>query len=324
LDKEVEQTMKIKVFVDGQEGTTGLEINQRLAQREDIEILNIAPEKRKDPAARSVLINKADFVFLCLPDAAAKESVSLATNEKVRIIDASTAHRCDDSWTYGLPELCKAQREAIKTSKRVAVPGCYATGFNIAVYPLVKLGILPADYPISSFAISGHSGGGKKLIQKYKDGDFGINDMNSPQMYALGLAHKHLPEMKKISGLVQAPVFNPMVGNFYRGMVVSVPLVKKNLAKQMTASEIHGVMADYYKDEKFVKVIPFDSSEYLNGGFLDATGCNNTNNLEVFVFGNDDQILVASRLDNLGKGASGAAVQDLNIMMGVDEGKGLE
>lgn len=315
--------MKTKIFVDGQEGTTGLEINQRLAQRDDIEILNIDPDKRKDPAARSILLNEADFVFLCLPDAAAKESVALVTNDKTRILDASTAHRTDDAWTYGLPELSKTQRQAINQSKRVAVPGCYATGFILAVYPLIKLGILPADYPVSSFAISGYSGGGKKLIQKYKESDFGSNDINSPQMYALGLAHKHLPEMKKVSGLVQIPVFNPMVGNFYRGMVVSVPLAKSHLAKKYTAVEIHQIMADYYQDERFVKVIPFDSASRLNNGFLDATGCNDTNNLEVFVFGNEDQILVASRLDNLGKGASGAAVQNLNIMMGKDEAKGL-
>jgi len=316
--------MKYIVFVDGQEGTTGLEINDRLAKRSDIEILRIDPERRKDPEARRALLNEADIAFLCLPDTASRESVSLAGSGKTRIIDASTAYRTDPGWTYGLPELSQKQREAIRDSSRVSVPGCHATGFNLALYPLVQEGIVPRDYPVTCHSVTGYSGGGKKLIEQYEAAGDQKKNLESPQFYALGLSHKHLPEMQKVSGLLNPPVFTPIVGNFYRGMAVAVPLVKQGLAKKMTAGEVRDFMASYYDGERFVRVMPFESENYLDKGFLNATACNSTNRVEICVFGHDEQILIVSRFDNLGKGASGAAVQNMNIMLGADEGAGLE
>lgn len=316
--------MKYSVFVDGQEGTTGLEINERLSKRSDIEVLKIDPERRKDPEERRRLLNGADIAFLCLPDAAARESVSLVTNNKTRIIDASTAHRTDPEWTYGLPELSSSQRALIKDSHRVSVPGCHATGFNLALYPLIREGIVPTDYPVTCQSVTGYSGGGKKLIERYESAGSNSNNLKSPQFYALGLNHKHLPEMQKVSGLLYPPLFTPIVGEFYRGMAVAVPLVKRLLNKKITAPEVAGLMEGYYSGERYVSVMPYGSDSYLDSGFFDATGCNNTNRVEIFVFGHSDQILVVARLDNLGKGASGAAVQNMNIMLGVDEGTGLE
>lgn len=316
--------MKYSVFVDGQEGTTGLEINERLSKRTDIEVLRIDPERRKDPEERRRLLNEADIAFLCLPDAASRESVSLVTNNKTRIIDASTAHRTDPDWTYGLPELSRSQRALIKDSPRVSVPGCHATGFNLALYPLVREGIVPGDYPVTCQSITGYSGGGKRLIEQYEAADLNKKNLKSPRFYALTLNHKHLPEMQKVSGLLYPPVFTPVVGEFYRGMAVAITLIKRLLNKKVTAKEVAGLMADYYTSERFVSVMPYESEKYLDNGFFDATGCNNTNKVEIFVFGHSEQILVVSRLDNLGKGASGAAVQNMNIMLGVDEGTGLE
>lgn len=315
--------MKYKIFVDGQEGTTGLEINERLEKIKNIEVLKIDKDKRKDQEEKRKYLNSADLVFLCLPDAASKESVSLIENQNTKVIDASTAFRTDDNWVYGLPELSKEQRELIKNSKRVANPGCHATGFITAMYPLVSLGIVPKDYSTVCYSLTGYSGGGKKLIQRYNENIFDKNDLNSPQLYALGLTHKHLPEMKKICSLMYEPLFSPILGNFYRGMAVSIPLLKRDLNKKVSAKELHGILSDYYKEERFVKVMPFGGEEYLDNGFLDPTGCNNTNNLQVFVFGNEEQIIVTSRLDNLGKGASGAAVQNMNIMLGMNEEEGL-
>lgn len=315
--------MKFKVFVDGHEGTTGLKINERLENREDIEILKIDPNKRKDPEERNKLLNNADIVFLCLPDIAAKEAVSMISNNTTRIIDASTAHRIEKDWAYGMPELSKTQRNLIMSSNRVSVPGCYATGFNLAMYPLVKSGILPIDYPVTCHAISGYSGGGKKLIGQYES-NTKDSDMESPRFYALGLAHKHLPEMQKICGLASVPIFTPIVSSFYQGMTVAIPILPRLLSKPLPAKEVHEFLAAYYEGEIFVKVMPFDSDSNLDNGFLGATKCNNTNRAEIFVFGNSDQILLITRLDNLGKGASGAAVQNMNIMMGLDEGQGLE
>lgn len=316
--------MKYKVFVDGQEGTTGLKINERLSKRTDIEALKIDPEKRKDPEERRKILNEADIAFLCLPDAAARESVSLVTNNKTRIIDASTAHRTDPDWTYGLPELSGNQRALIKDSHRVSVPGCHATGFNLALYPLVRKGIVPGDYPVTCQSVTGYSGGGKKLIEQYEAADINKKNLKSPRFYALSLNHKHLPEMQKVSGLEYPPVFTPIVGEFYQGMAVAVPLLKRLLNKKITAEEVQELMAAYYASERFVCVMPYESENYLDNGFFDATGCNNTNKVEIFVFGHSEQILVVSRLDNLGKGASGAAVQNMNIMLGVEEGTGLE
>lgn len=317
--------MKYKVYVDGQEGTTGLKINERLAGRTDIEILKIASEKRKDIEARRVLLNEADIVFLCLPDAASREAVSLVENKNTRIIDASTAFRTHEDWVYGLAEMGKEQRELIHKGSRVANPGCHATGFNLGVYPLVKAGIIPNTYPLTAYSVTGYSGGGKKMIEQYENSDEQVKKkLESPRFYSLNLTHKHLPEMKKVCGLTNDPLFTPIVGDFYKGMLVSVPLIKSMLSKNVTAKDVQEILANHYAGEHFVKVIPFESAEHLDSGFLNATECNDTNKAEIFVFGRDEQILVISRFDNLGKGASGAAVQNMNIMLGIDERIGLE
>ncbi|MFZ5634369.1 MAG: N-acetyl-gamma-glutamyl-phosphate reductase [Bacillota bacterium] len=316
--------MKYKVFVDGREGTTGLKINERLSNRTDIDILKIEPEKRKDPEVRRMFLNEADIAFLCLPDSASRESASLVTNNKTRIIDASTAFRTDPNWIYGLPELSKNQRALIRDAHRVSVPGCHATGFNLALYPLVREGIVPEDYPVTCHSITGYSGGGKRLIEQYEAIGLNKKNLQSPRFYALNLNHKHLPEMQKITGLLYPPVFTPIVADFYQGMVVAIPLLKRLLNKKMTAKEIQEFMTSYYAAERFVRVMPYESEKYLDNGYFDATGCNHTNQIEIFVFGHGEQILILSRLDNLGKGASGAAVQNMNIMLGVDEGTGLE
>ena len=312
------------MFVDGEAGTTGLEINARLAARADVEQLKIDPALHRDKAERQRLLNAADLAFLCLPDDASREAVSLVTNDKTRIIDASTAFRTNPAWVYGWPEMSGGQREKISSSKRVAVPGCHATGFNAAVYPLIAGGILPHDYPICATSVSGYSGGGKKLINAYEDTRIDDSAMQSPRYYALTLSHKHLPEMLKVNSLDFAPLFTPLVGRFYRGMLVSIPLQRRLLAKNMDAKGIYEYYKEYYKNVKFIKVMPFGGEDCLDGGFLGADGCNGTNRLEIFVFGHDGQILVMSRLDNLGKGASGAAVQCMNIMLGLDEATGLE
>jgi len=312
-----------KVFVDGQEGTTGLQIHERLQARKDIEILKIDPEKRKDPKERKKLINEADIVFLCLPDEAARESVSLVENNNTRIIDASTAHRTNDSWAYGLPELSPAHREKIRNSSRVSVPGCHATGFNVLMYPLIKEGLVQKDYPVTCHSVTGYSGGGKKRIAEYDAAGVSDESMKSPRFYALSLKHKHLPEMQKISGLAKPPLFTPIIGANYKGMTVAIPLYSSLLPKKSSAESICEFFASYYKGQRFIKVLPFGSQDGITDGFLSATGCNDTNVLEIYVMGNDEHILLLSRLDNLGKGASGAAVQCMNIMLGLDEGVGL-
>jgi len=312
--------VKYKVFIDGQEGTTGLEINERLLNRDDVEILEIASDKRKDLGGRGRLINQSDVVFLCLPDEAAKESVSLADNPSVRIIDASTAHRTADGWDYGIPELSAEHRKNIESSKRVSNPGCYATGFNILMYPLVKEGFVPADYPVSCHAISGYSGGGKKLIGEYESDGSRLKH-GSPNFYA-PIKHKHIPEMKKHSGLNNLN-FRPIVCNYYRGMIVEVPLFPHLFGKKAGAGEIASFYAGYYQGQQFVKPLPFGVENGFNMGFMNAESCNFTNNIEILVFGDDKEIKVSARLDNLGKGASGAAIQNMNIMLGLDEGYGL-
>ncbi len=315
--------MKKTVFVDGQHGTTGLKIRERLQSRKDIEILEIPEDRRKDPGAREKLINEADIVFLCLPDDAARESVSLIKNDRVCIIDGSTAHRVTEGWVYGLPELKKGQRDLIKKSKRIAVPGCHATGFVLMLFPLVALGIVPPDYPVSSHTIAGYSGGGKSMIADYHDPK-APEYIKNPRPYSLALNHKHIPEMTKICGLSRPPVFTPIVVNVYAGEIISIPLVPAYLSKPYNAAAIHKALADYYAGEKFVKVMPYPADPYLKNGFLTFSDCNGTNNLEIFVFGGDDRILVSARFDNLGKGASGAAIQNMNIALGVDETMGLE
>lgn len=314
--------MKTKIFIDGKEGTTGLQIYERFAQRDDLEILLIDEDKRKDVNERKRLINESDITFLCLPDAAAVEAVTLVENENTRIIDASTAHRTNDDWAYGFPELSKAHRERIKTAKRVANPGCYASGFISIVYPLVQAGVLPKDYPVISHAVSGYSGGGKKMIAAIEGGGK-TKEMSSPRQYALTQSHKHIPEMQKICGLQYPPMFNPIVDDFYAGMVVSVPLIARTLPKKYTPQDIHQILADHYEGQRFVKVMELGGSDTLPDGFLPANTLEGSNDMQIFVFGNDDRILIASRLDNLGKGASGAAVQNMNIMLGLDEATGL-
>lgn len=310
----------VKVYIDGQEGTTGLKILERFEGRSDIELLKIAEDKRKDLDERKKMINAADFAFLCLPDAAAIEAVSLA-GDKVRIIDASTAHRTNPAWAYGFPELGADFREKIRNGKRVAVPGCYASGFASMVYPLVKLGIMPKDYPVSVHAVSGYSGAGKKAIAVYESNDRPA-DFDSPRQYALTQAHKHLPEMQKICGLDFAPAFNPLVCDYFSGMVVSLPIHTRLLAKKYSVSDVRKALADFYAENGsyFVKVMPEGEPA---DGFIGANNLSGTNNMELFVNGNDERMILCSRLDNLGKGASGAAVQCLNIMMGVDEKTGL-
>ncbi len=314
----------VKVYIDGQEGTTGLKIMERFKGRDDIEIIRIAEEKRKDPAERARLINSADYVFLCLPDDASREAVSFIDkdNDHVRIIDASTAHRTNPAWAYGFPELSAAHREKIRTSNRVAVPGCYASGFAAIVYPLVQNGIIPADYPVFAYATSGYSGAGKKAIAVYESGDKPF-EFGSPRQYALSQQHKHLPEMQAVSGLTYKPMFNPMVCDYFSGMVVSVPIQTRTLANAVTTEQVHEMYRKHYEGAKMVEVMPLMSLEEQKSFFLASNTLSGQNRLQVHVFGDDEQILLCARLDNLGKGASGAAVQCLNIMMGIDETTGL-
>lgn len=314
--------MKKKVFVDGQEGTTGLKIHEYLSQRTDIEWLSIDSEKRKDVEERSRLLNSADIVFLCLPDAAAREAVSLIKNDRTRVIDASTAHRTHPDWAYGLPELSSEHREKIKNSHRLAVPGCHATGFNIGIYPLVKSGIVPTDYPITCTSITGYSGGGKSLIKKYEEAVDG--SLHSPRPYALRLQHKHLPEMQAVTGIQHPPIFVPVVANYFKGMGVMLPLVPRLFNRIMNAAQVRDFLAEYYAGERFIKVMPYDAAATLEEGFFPIENCNGTNRIEIFVFGSNEQLLIISRFDNLGKGASGAAVQCMNIMLDVDETTGLK
>lgn len=316
--------MAYRIFVDGQEGTTGLMINERLQRCGGIELLRIDPEKRKDVGERKKLINEADIVFLCLPDNAARESASLVENSGTRVIDASTAHRTNESWAYGFPELSAIHRKNIQTACRVSVPGCYATGFNALIYPLVNKGVVPADYPLSCHAVSGYSGGGKKRIAEYESADLLDDAMKSPRFYALELKHKHLPEMQKVCVLARPPLFTPIIGPYYKGLTVAVPLYIDLLAGKNDAESVCEFLSRYYEGQRFINVIPYRSESGMVDGFLDATGRNGTNMLEIRVFGGKEHILLISRLDNLGKGASGAAIQCMNIMLGLDEAAGLE
>ncbi len=314
----------LKVYVDGQAGTTGLQIHERLQQHPEVEILSIDPAERKDPRARQAMLNRADVAFLCLPDDAAREAVRLA-DSGTRLIDASTAHRVDDNWAFGLPEISEDYRTAIRNAHRVANPGCHATGFIALVAPLVAQGVLPAATPLSCQSVTGYSGGGKALIQRYEEaGDAESLSLQAPRHYALTLTHKHLPEMQKHTGISVPPVFSPIVGPYYRGMTVTVPLHTYQLLELGSAAEVRDRLADYYTGSRFVTVMPHDAEGKLDGGFMDPQAVNGTNQLQLFVFGNDQHIQLAARLDNLGKGASGAAVQNMNIMFGLDEGTGLE
>jgi len=314
--------MKRTVFIDGQHGTVGLNIQERLNGRKDIELIEIPAEKRKDSGAKQKLLNEADIVFLCLPDDAARESVSFITNKSVCVIDGSTAHRVTEGWVYGLPELKKEQRTLIKNSKRIVVPGCHATGFISLLYPLVSKGVVAPDYPVTSYAIAGYSGGGKAMIADYES-EGAPDDIKNPRPYSLSLNHKHIPEMTKIVGLAQPPLFTPTVVNVYNGEIIFIPLVVRYLKKQFSAEDIRAVLAEYYTGERFIKVMPYPPDDYLKDGFMTFTDCNDTNNLEIFVFGGRERILLSARFDNLGKGSSGTAVQDMNLVLGLPEDTGL-
>lgn len=311
-----------KVYIDGQAGTTGLKLYDRIRNRPDVELLTIDPALHRDNAERARLINLSDVTFLCLPDAASIEAVSFVENPDTRIIDASTAHRTNPDWAYGFPELSPAHREKILSSKRVAVPGCYASGFASLVYPMVQSGMMQPDYPVTCHAVSGYSGAGKNAIAVYESDDRPA-EFGSPRQYALGQKHKHLPEMQKVSGLAYPPMFNPLVCDYYAGMVVSVPLHRRLLNGKPSLEEVHAMFEQHYAGQQFVKVRALQGTDVLENGFLPANTLAGTNLLEVFVCGNEEQILLAARLDNLGKGASGAALQCFNIMTGAPEETGL-
>ena len=313
--------MTYRAFVDGQEGTTGLRIHEYLAQRSDIEVLRIDADKRKDAAERARLLNAADVAFLCLPDAAAREAAALVTNPRTCLIDASTAHRTAPGWAFGLPELAPGQRDAIRASKRISNPGCHASAFILLLRPLVDAGLVPAALPVTATSITGYSGGGKKMIEQYETG--GDARLDAPRPYGLALTHKHIPEMKTHTGLAIPPVFMPIVGNFYKGLSVSVPLHLTQLKAGCTAQDVQGVFEQRYKGERFVRVMPLRDAAALEAGYFDVQACNDTNRVDIFVFANDTQAILMARLDNLGKGASGAAVQAMNVQLGLEESLGL-
>jgi N-acetyl-gamma-glutamyl-phosphate reductase len=316
-----EHSMSVKVYVDGQEGTTGLRIHEVLALRGDIEVLRIAPELRKDSAERARLLNAADVAFLCLPDAASREAASWVTNPNTCLIDASTAHRTSPGWVFGLPELCAGQRDAIRASKRIANPGCHATAFILLLRPLVDAGLVAPETAVCATSITGFSGGGKKMIEQYEAG----NDprLNAPRPYALNLAHKHLPEMMRHTGLAAAPVFMPVVANFYKGLAVSVPLHLTQLKPGTDGPALLRTFEERYAQERYIRVMPLSDPATLEDGFFDVMACNDTNRADIFVFANEHQAVLIARLDNLGKGASGAAVQAMNVHLGKDESLGL-
>lgn len=307
---------KIKVFIDGAEGTTGLKIKDMLEARTDVHLIKIDDKDRKDLKVRAEKINCADVVYLCLPDDAAKQSVSVVTNRNTIIIDTSTAHRCNDDWAYGFPELSETHSKKIRNSKRIAVPGCHATGFISIVYPLVQAGILPKDYPLACHSVTGYSGGGKTMIAQYQTG---TNDVSlaSPRQYALAQQHKHLPEMVKHSGVDTAPVFNPIVSNFFNGMAVSVPLHTKLMNGNVTPIKVFETLKKHYANSLFITV----TNE--NEGILPANEIVGSCKMRINISGNNERLTVTALLDNLGKGASGAAMQNMNIALGIEETKGI-
>ena len=306
----------IRVFIDGGAGTTGLRIVERMRAREDVTLITLDEEHRKDPVSRKEAIHAADAVFLCLPDDAAREAAQLAEGAKAVVIDASTAHRTAEGWAYGFPELSPSHRKAVQSSRRIANPGCYASGFVSLVYPLIAHGIAAKDYPFVCHAVSGYTGAGKKGIAQY-EAEERDRALDSPRLYALGLQHKHLPEMQKVCALSHPPVFTPYICDFPCGMTVHVPLYRSMLQKKLTVGELTELFREHYAGCRFVKIAQEES------GFLAANTLEGTNLLEVFVNGNDEQLLLSARLDNLGKGASGAAVQNMNIALGLDEGLSL-
>ncbi len=300
------------VFIDGSAGTTGLRIRQRLAQRKDLTVLTLPEERRKDAAARKDMLNQVDVAFLCLPDAAAVEAVSLIENDHTAVIDTSTAHRTNDGWVYGFAELSPVHRQAIMGSKRIANPGCHASGFISTVYPLVSHGVIPEDFPLTAYSLTGYSGGGKKLIAEYEDENRDIRH-ESHRIYATGLQHKHLPEMRKICGLTQEPVFSPILGDFYAGMATSV------LLPGFDAKLVWQCLSDHYAGERIVTVAPFGGDESV----VYASTLAGKDTLRIQVTGHENQTMVTAVFDNLGKGASGAAIQNMNILLGLEETTGL-
>lgn len=307
-----------KVFIDGKDGTTGLKIYNRFENRKDIELLVIDPEKRKDPKERARLINESDITFLCLPDAASIEAVSLAENDKTKIIDTSTAHRTLDGWAYGFPELSKEHRQKIENSNRIAVPGCYASGFNSIVYPLVHSGFIDRDYDVVCFALSGYTGAGKKGIAQYED-ENRDSELDSPRLYALTQQHKHLKEMKAVSGLSKEPLFSPVICDYPQGMVVNISLYTDRMNKKYTPDDVCKMFKEHYAGSDIVKVRDLGYTQ----GMIASNTFANRDDMEIEVNGNDDRIIITSRFDNLGKGASGAAIQCMNIAIGADEKTGL-
>ena len=313
--------MSAKVFIDGEAGTTGLQIVERLQGRRDLTLVSIDPAKRKDSGERKRMLNGADAVILCLPDDAAKEAVSLIENDAVKVIDASTAYRVAPDWTYGFAEMAKDQRATIAASKRVSNPGCYPTGFIALVRPLLDAGIVPRGWQFSVNAVSGYSGGGKAMIAEFED-EASPNYTRVPyRIYAMGQKHKHVPEMQQHAGLSRPPIFAPSVGRYYKGMIVEVPLAIMNLPTAATLKQVHDALHSAYVGERFVEVASLEEAAAIKT--LDPEGLNGTNRLKLFVFGNDGEARLVALLDNLGKGASGAAVQNLNLMLGFDEGAGL-
>ena len=308
-----------KVFIDGSAGTTGLKIFERFQNRADLELLTIPEADRKNLDARIAKVCEADISFLCLPDAASRE-ICEQLPQTVRLLDTSTAHRTLPDWVYGLPELSKERRAAVAAANRVAVPGCHATGFITLAAPLVSMGIAAPDYPFTAHSVTGYSGGGKSMIAAYEAEDR-PNTYDSPRQYALGQKHKHLPEIQKIAGLAYPPVFNPIVADYFSGMVVTVPLHMRLLQKPMTPEDVTKAFADYYGSQRFIHVMPY--GQLPEDGTMDANSLAGTNDLEIYIVGTAEQIVLISRFDNLGKGASGAAVQCMNLMLGLPEDTGL-
>ena len=314
--------MSIRVFIDGGEGTTGLRLADRLADRPDIRLLSIDPALRKDEKERARVADSADIVFLCLPDDAARAAVRNITNPALKVIDASTAHRTAEGWAYGLPELSAAHREAVASSKRVSVPGCHAMGFNCLVHPLTAGGILPPGYPVTCHSLTGYSGAGKGVIAQYEAPDRAPYH-RFPRQYALTQQHKHLPEMQKVSGLAYPPVFNPIIGDFYVGMLVTVPLHTRLLERYRSAEDLQKYLKEYYSGQKLIKVMDFGAEAAIPGGMLDPGALAGLDRAEIYVCGGGERVILAACLDNLGKGASGAAIQCMNILCGLEETTGL-
>ncbi len=306
-----------KVYIDGSAGTTGLRIRERLAARSDICLLDIGEEERKDPRARGERMNESDITFFCLPDAAAIEAEGLVTNPRVRIIDTSTAHRTAPGWSYGFAELSREHRQAIAQSKRISVPGCHASGFNALAYPLAAGGIVGDDYPFVCYSVTGYSGGGKQMIADY-EAPGRDRELQSPRQYGVTQQHKHLKEMKAVPGLLREPVFAPIVADYYSGMVVSVPLFGHLLREKRTVASLREYFEEYYAGQPLIRV------REETPAFVGANALSGKDTMEILISGNDERILLAARFDNLGKGASGAAIQCMNIMLGISETTGLE